>query len=70
MTPQTHRITPLVEVPVYLLRDRDKELSEAHDEIERLYQDSANKDVRIAMLEAELYALSGEKWVRRDSVTY
>jgi hypothetical protein len=70
MTPQTHRLTPLVKVPVFLLRDRDRELSEAYDEIERLHGDLASKDIRIAILEAELAELKGEKWARRDSVTY
>ena len=70
MTVQTKRLTPLVTVPVFLLRDRDKELAEAHDEIERLHGDLASKDVRIAMLEAELAELKGEKWARRDLVNY
>ena len=69
-TSHTKRLTSLVKVPAFLLRDRDKELSEAHDEIERLHGDLANKDVCIAMLEAELAELKGEKWAQRDSVTY
>lgn len=71
MTTQTKRLPPrLATVPVFLLHDRDKELAEAYDEIDRLYGDLAAKDIRIAMLEAELYALSGKRWAQRDRITY
>ena len=70
MITQTKRLTPRVTVPPNLLLDRGKELAKLNDEIERLYQDSANKDIRIAILAAELAELKGEKWAQRDSVAY
>jgi hypothetical protein len=46
-----------------LLQDRDRELAEAYDEIERLHGE-------IASMKAELAELEGKKWAVRDSVTY
>ncbi len=63
MTAQVHRLTPLVKVPAFLLRDRDRELSECYDEIERLHGENAT-------LKAELAELRGKDWSLRDSITY
>ena len=64
MTTKTiERITPMVRVPAFLLRDREQELAEALSEIEALRAENE-------ALRAKIAAIEGPDWSRRDSVTY
>ena len=62
-TAKTERLTTMVRVPAFLLRNREQDLIDALGELDALRAENA-------ALRAKIAALEGPDWSRRDSVTY
>ena len=57
------RLTPMVRVPAFLLRNREQDLIGALEELDALRTENS-------ALRAKIAALEGPDWSLRDSVTY